>query len=374
MQFTDSLKEIVAQTDTEDAPFFVIDESEIEHAYNLWMSCLANVTPYYAVKCNPDQRILRACHRLGVNFDCASEHEMMKVMELGTNPKRIIFANPCKMPSHIRYACNHGVQLMTFDCVDELQKIKRLFPKARLLLRLAVDDSKAVCQFNTKFGCTLCEVDSILQCAFEMGLDVVGFSFHVGSGCQDPIAYYTAIADCKTATNMLGKFGFTAEIIDVGGGFPGDDVDKFKDIAAYIKQGIRDFFGDSGDIKYIAEPGRFFAQKACTLLMTVTGKKNINEHKVYYVSDGVYGSFNCIHYDHYTPAIRPLVERPQRKQFKSTVFGPTCDSMDVIYENVDMPELSVGEWLYVSNFGAYTMSAASNFNGFNTEVRSFAKK
>ena len=151
---------------------------------------------------------------------------------------------------------------------------------------------------------------------------------------------------------------------------------RFEDIAKEVNNGINDFFGkevlQDNTIQFIAEPGRYFAQKSHTLVLNVIGKKIIQEENgdkivVYYLNDGVYGSFNCIYFDHGKPVILPFNER-DGKRFKSILFGPTCDSIDLISENVMLPELAIGEWVYVENFGAYTSASSSGFNGFKTSV------
>ena len=134
-------------------PFYIIDIGEIITAYEKWTTCFPNIKPYYAVKCNPNPVLLTVLNCLGTYFDCASENEIKSILELTNDPNKIIFANPCKMSSQIKYARANEVDLMTFDCEDELYKIKLYHPYAKLILRLAVDDSKSVCKFNCKFGC-----------------------------------------------------------------------------------------------------------------------------------------------------------------------------------------------------------------------------
>ena len=142
--------------------FYIIDLGEITTSYATWTRLLPDVKPYYAVKCNPNPVLLDVLASLGANFDCASENEMKTIIEITKDPSRIIFANPCKMSSQIRYARANDVDLMTFDCEEELYKIKLYHPYANLILRLAVDDSKSKCQFNKKFGCKLEQVDELL--------------------------------------------------------------------------------------------------------------------------------------------------------------------------------------------------------------------
>jgi len=360
--------------------FYIIDLGEITKSFTNWITLLPSVKPYYAIKCNPNPVLLDALASLGANFDCASENEMKTIIEITKDPTRIIFANPCKMSSQIRYARANDVDLMTFDCEEELYKIKLYHPYAKLVLRLAVDDSKSVCKFNVKFGCKLNQVEELLTIAKTLKLNVTGFSFHVGSGCKSAENFYDAIKTCRDATDIASGLGIVVNMIDIGGGFPGVDRDvAFEDIAKQVNRGIEEFFGDelkNDTVTFIAEPGRYFAQRSHTLILNVIGKKvSVDETDgektiIYYLNDGIYGSFNCIYFDHTSPTILPFNER-DGKLHRSKLFGPTCDSIDLISENIMLPELAIGEWIYVENFGAYTVAASSGFNGFRTTVNKY---
>ena len=354
--------------------FYIINLGALLNSYTIWNKLLPNVHPYYAVKCNPNPVILDALASLGCNFDCASENEMKMVIEITKDPSRIIFANPCKMSSQIRYARANDVDLMTFDCEEELYKIKLYHPYAKLVLRLAVDDSKSRCKFNKKFGCKLAQVEELLNIVKILKLDVIGFSFHVGSGCSSADTFYDAIYECRKACDIAERVGIDISVIDIGGGFPGLDREiKFEDIARRINDSITEFFSEKTAIQFISEPGRYFAEMSHTLVLNVIGKKNIIDEEtgekiiVYYLNDGIYGSFGCIYFDHNNPVVLPFNER-NNELHKSRLFGPTCDSIDLISNDIMLPELAIGEWVYVENFGAYTVASSSNFNGFKTNV------
>jgi len=360
-------------------PFYIIDLSKIIDAYKNWIELLPYIKPFYAVKCNSNNIILETLDLLGCNFDCASESELKKIIEITQDPERIIFANPCKMASHLKYANINNVNLITFDCIEELYKIKLYHPSAKLILRLAVDDSNSICKFNIKFGCKLYEIELLLKTVIMLELNMIGFSFHVGSGCMSVDNFYEAINDCKKANEIAKKFDINISIIDLGGGFPGIDKNiKFKDIAESINNGIRDFFEEelkNNTIKFIAEPGRYFVQKSHTLVLNVIGKKNIIDENneriiIYYLNDGVYNSFNCIFFDYVTPIIVPF-NKKDGVLYKSKIFGPTCDSIDLILDNIMLEELYIGDWMYVEDFGAYTVSASSGFNGFTTSINKY---
>jgi ornithine decarboxylase len=357
-----------------DQPFFIVNLSEVIKKINLWREQIPNVQAYYAIKCNPDDVIIKLMSSMGMCYDCASKNEISKVISADVKPDRIIYANPCKMVEQIKYARANDVDLMTFDSSHELYKIKLYHPNAKLIVRIQTDDSKSRCKFNCKFGISLDQVDEILQIAKFMDLDVIGVSFHVGSGCEDETVFKTAISDCRKVYDMAEQKGFKFEIVDIGGGFPGDDDEKFAKMAQVINSSIEQYFKDI-EIKFIAEPGRFFVTSAYTLVTSVINKKIVknsddnSKHIIYYLSESVYGSFNNTVFDHAVLKLSPFNERNE-KQYDCTIYGPTCDSMDKITGSFKLPDLSIGEVIYVENMGAYTLAASSNFNGFpNTECK-----
>jgi ornithine decarboxylase len=345
--------------------FYIVDIGKVIKQVQKWNDFLPCVKPHYAVKCNPNTLILKILASLDVNFDCASKNEIASVVSVTEDPKRIIFANPCKMSNQIKYARANDVDLMTFDSDHELYKIKLYHPYSDLILRIKVDDSQSMCQFGCKFGVNLDDVERILGIAKALSLNVVGISFHVGSGCKNPDQFKSAISDSKKCFDIAHAMGMKFNILDIGGGF---EDDTFEETARVISETLAEAqFGE--DVQVIAEPGRFFVSSSHTLVVNVIGKKDLMDRTdgekmfVYYLNDGMYGSFNCVHFDHAKPVICPFNER-DGKRYKSKIFGPTCDSMDKITDEVFLPELAIGEWCYVENFGAYTCAAASTFNGF----------
>jgi len=363
--------------------FFVVDLGEVARKYKQWTSLLPNVVPFYAVKCNPKLVILKTLADLGTNFDCASMHEIEAVLSIGVSPDRIVYANACKQPSHIRYARKVGVQMMTFDCESELKKVQANYPEAKLLLRLKTDDSSSVCQLSSKFGAVDTHGASLLRLAKSLDLNVIGISFHVGSGCGDPSAYEKSLSSARMVFDEAKKIGYEFEILDIGGGFPGSDGKvSFPGIASKLSPALEKYF-PSGT-KLIAEPGRFFVATSHTLVTNIISKKEITHEAtrelskrlatgekeqdrfLYYVNDGVYGSFNNIMFDHALPVPRPLSGAEGKDElFKATVFGPTCDGLDTIIKGTPLPDLEVGDWLVWPEMGAYTVAAASMFNGFD---------
>jgi len=365
----EDIKTIINDNLIED-PFYIIDFNNILEAFNKWNEKLSYIKIYYAVKCNDNPLILEFLSNLDCNFDCASMNEIKQILDITKDPDRIIYANPCKSNKYINYAKENNINLMTFDNIEELYKIKTHHPNSKLVLRIAVDDSNSICKFNIKFGCKYENIEEILKTLKILNLNLYGLSFHVGSGCNSSISYYNALKLCKDICDLSLQYKYNIKLIDIGGGFQFIDTDiiKFDDIADQINKGVDDFFKDN-DVEFIAEPGRFMVEKSHTLILNVIGKKKELIDGVpyfnYYVNDGIYSSFNCLIFDHKKPIFKLLNEPKINNIYISKIFGPTCDSMDLIYDNRLLPELFIGDFIYIENFGAYTTSAMSKFNGFN---------
>ncbi|NXB43253.1 DCOR decarboxylase, partial [Leucopsar rothschildi] len=370
----------VSSSDDKDA-FYVADLGDIVKKHMRWHKALPRVTPFYAVKCNDSRAVVKTLAVLGAGFDCASKTEIQLVQSIGVPPERIIYANPCKQVSQIKHAASSGVKMMTFDSEVELMKVARAHPKAKLVLRITTDDSKAVCRLSVKFGATLKTSRLLLERAKELDLAIVGVSFHVGSGCTDPETFVQAISDARCVFDMGAELGFNMYLLDIGGGFPGsEDVKlKFEEITNVINPALDKYFPSDSGVNIIAEPGRYYVASAFTLAVNIIAKKIVLKEQtgsddeddandktlMYYVNDGVYGSFNCILYDH--AHVKPVLQKrpkPDDSCYSCSIWGPTCDGLDRIVERFNMPELQVGDWILFENMGAYTVAAASTFNGF----------
>lgn len=283
---------------------------------------MPNIKPFYAVKCNPDQVVLKVLAKLGCGFDCASKNEIAKIIDIGVNPENIIFANPCKMPSMIKFARAHDVDLLTFDSEYELYKIKLYHCDSNLVLRIKTDDKNSVCKFSCKFGLELNEIENIFKIAKSLNLKIIGVSFHVGSSCMDPDTYKTAIRDSKKVFEIGKTFGYDMNLLDIGGGFPGVDNEKisFSHIADKINEALDEYFKDVDNLNVIAEPGRFFVASSHTLVLSVINKKvnidkDTNEKLItLYVNDSIYSSLNCIIMDHHSISENNLIPFNERNE------------------------------------------------------------
>lgn len=350
--------------------FFLMDIGQIFRRYKLWKKLLPRVEIFYAVKCNPDKILLKTLSYFGVGFDVASKSEISMVDEYDVSRDKIVYANPIKEIDHIMFARSKGVTMMTFDNEDELKKISVFHPTAELILRLLVDDSKSKLPLGAKFGCPSANLEKIFILAKQLHLKLIGVSFHVGSGCIDGSAYCDAIKSAKDVFVMAHNHGYKFTLLDIGGGFEGHDDEisncNFSNIATIINKAIDNHFNDYPELRIISEPGRFFATSCGTLVTNVIGKKKIEiaDKKVfhYYINSNLYGMFNNIVFDKAIIKMNLLNKYPDMT-FDSVIWGNSCDSMDQICENIILPELACGDWIYIQNHAAYTTSSGSTFNG-----------
>ncbi|KAK7199488.1 ornithine decarboxylase [Novymonas esmeraldas] len=411
-------------------PFYMIDLGRVVEQMARWRRELPMVRPHFAVKCNPNVAIMEVLAALGAGFDCASKEEIRLVLDnhLVESPDDIIFANPCKQLGDLRAAQECGVTYVTVDNVPEMEKIGRLMPSARAVIRIKTNDGKAKCAFSTKFGAGLEEAEGLLRAARRCGVEVYGVSFHVGSGNGDQSAYVSALRDAHHVFKLAARHGFNCTVLDIGGGYPGTEAHEaagetsFESIARAMRPVLEELFG-GGDVTIISEPGRYFTAATHALAMNVFATRTLRlsdadkascqaaqsvvpmdepEEYQYYVNDGLYHSFNCIVFDHAHPTLlllndgdgadavegetalgggaaaddslllsawdrrRRLAARPLRI---TTIFGPTADSMDCILKKQPFPEMRLGDWLLVPDMGSYTTAAGCPFNGFATRRR-----
>jgi len=308
--------------------------------------------------------------KLGTGFDCASQAEIERVLKLGVDPARIIYAQPCKTKSYIRYAAKMGVKQMTFDNADELYKIRVLFPGAELILRILTDDSASLCRLSAKFGASLDKTRELLDLAKTLGLTVTGVSFHVGSGASDPESFTQAVKDARFVFDQAAAAGFDLKMLDVGGGF----VDQtFETFANALTEALEDQFPPH--IRVIGEPGRYYVANAFTLAANVIARRDVRDsltgEQAYmiYLNDGVYGNFSNIIFDHQHPSAQILDwGNAHQTPTEYSIWGPTCDGIDVITERCTLPGvLNVGDWLFFEEMGAYTKCSTTRFNGFTDD-------
>lgn len=368
------VQSIIDNDDVSD-PFYVLDLGVVVDLWHKWQEALPTVCPFYAVKCNPEPALLSALATLGSGFDCASRVEIEAILKLGVSPDRIVYANPCKAVTHLKYAASVGVNLTTFDSIEEVEKIKKFHPRCALLLRVKVPNEKAGgarIPLGRKYGALPEEVEPLLQAAQGSGLAVHGVSFHVGSSVSRSGIYASAIATVRDVFDSASRLGMPKlSIVNIGGGFTAGQL--FAEAAPTVRKSLKTYFPDETKIFAMAEPGRYFAASAFWLASCVIGKRVRGEVREYWINDGIHGSMSCLIHDKAVITAFPLACKSHRSnasctglpRYPSTVFGPTCDASDIVLIDYLLPELVVGDWLVFPNMGAYAAVIGTNFNGFS---------
>jgi ornithine decarboxylase len=353
-------------------PLFVIDHDALRQNYREFKRYLPRVQAYYAVKANPDPAIVGTLYREGASFDVASMpefrivHEYIKDLPAKERQDwiwdKIIYANPTK-PTETLEELNQYKPLVTFDNLEEIRKIKRHAPNAGLALRLKVPNTGAMVELSSKFGAAPGEaVDLILQ-ADQLGLVVEGISFHVGSQTTNFENYVQALSLTANVFKEAKDRGYTKmNLIDIGGGFPAPydaSVRPFRELANVINTEIDRLFPP--DIQILAEPGRFLVASAGYAVAKIIGKAVRDGKTCYYINDGVYHTYSGVIFDHCKYPVRAFRRGPTSI---CSVFGPTCDALDVVSMAENLPDLERDDLVYSENIGAYSHASATHFNGF----------
>jgi len=334
----------------------------------LWSRYLPTVTPHYAVKSNNDSRLLRWVLAAGGRFDCASPGEIRQALKAGATPGHIIYANPCKSHDDIKAAMQLGVSTTVVDSPEEVQKLLEAGYHGDTLIRLKVPDAGSAQPFSRKFGMPITWIPEVLEIMKGTPVRLGGWSFHVGSLCNQPDQFRQAIELCADAATLARQI---PAIIDIGGGFHHEEA-PFAAAAAEIRAAQR-IFGSR--TQWIGEPGRFVSAPVVTLRVKVIGVKSRHDRSgwIYTIDESVYGSFSNIPFDGQKPVYRLLADdADKRQETQATLFGRTCDSADCLAADIKLPELRVGDVLEVANMGAYTTVSASYFNGFGKPKRLYA--
>ncbi len=346
-------------------PFMLIRQSILERQYNRFIKALPEITPYYAIKANPYPEIIQKFATLGTCFDVASAAEMKHVLNLGVPPTRIIFANTIKSKEDIIYSRKRKVKLMTFDNEPELYKLAEDYPGANVLVRIKVENIGSVVELSLKFGADSEHAFYLLRKAQSLGLVPLGVSFHVGSQSTNVENYQKALELTAGIFEEAKDNGLDLNMVDIGGGFPiahfdNESTINFEIMATEIRSYIKKLFDKN--VSFIAEPGRFLVGPSGILVTQVIGRTFRNNKNYYYLNDGIYADFSGMIFDHCRYEFKTL---RRGKKFLSAIAGPTCDSFDTLSTSEELPELYVGDVIYVKNIGAYSCASATmNFNGF----------
>ncbi len=345
------------------SPLLILDCERVRVQYRKLRRALPHVDLHYALKPMPHAAVVQTVLEEGGFLDLATSGEVQLAARLGVDAARCIHTHPIKRPEDIANALAFGVRTFVADNPDEVRKFARFTSAAELLLRVSFRAPGAVCDLSRKFGCDPEDLLPVARLAAQLGVRVRGLSFHVGSQTPDATKHVEAVSACArlmraARRERLGVF----DTLDIGGGFPIDYATPVQDIARFCAPLRAVLARLPQRVRVLAEPGRYIVGPAAIGVASVMGRAQREGHWWYYLDDGLYGSYSGQLFDHARYPVEPL--RAAAERLPAVLAGPTCDSIDVIAENLMLPKLRTGDLLVGRAMGAYTWASATEFNFF----------
>jgi len=353
-------------------PFLIVDTTIVRAKARRFRAAMPRVRPHYAVKANPDRRVLKVLAQEGCGFEIASTAELDLLVSLGVNAAEVFFSNPVKSRESIAYAAAKGVEWYVVDSMDEMRRVFEVKPDAKQYLRIATPNIGSDWPLSGKFGAGAADAREIIAAAAKLGADLGGITFHVGSQCRNPENWRVALEKARNLFDVMAKAGLKPRLLNIGGGYPVRHVrpiPSIEVIGQVVNDGLKAF---PDEVQVIAEPGRYLVSDAgyfvCRVLGTATRAGKRWMHWDAGLFGGVIEASEGLKYRIRTDRSGPDIVW--------TVGGPTCDSVDIVMRDEPLPsDLQEGDFVYIRNAGAYTTAYASQFNGFPLpEVRVFESK
>ena len=354
-----------------DEPVMVLDLNQVRDNYLAFAKALPDTRVFYAVKANPAPEVLSLLAELGSCFDTASVQEMTMALAAGATPDRISFGNTIKKEADIARAYALGIRLFAVDCEAEVDKIVRAAPGSKVFCRVLCDGAGAEWPLSRKFGCEPEMAVDVLEHAHRLGLVAHGVSFHVGSQQRNPAVWNDALAMAAKVFRDCADRGISLAMVNLGGGFPTKYLKAVPKVAAYghaIFEALRRHFGNRIP-ETIIEPGRGMVGNAGIIqaeVVLISKKRADEDVRWVYLDIGKFGGLA----ETMDESIRYAIRTPRdgSKLTPCVLAGPTCDSMDVMYEKEPymLPiSLEIGDKVLIEGTGAYTTTySAVAFNGF----------
>jgi ornithine decarboxylase len=355
----------------DEGPCLVVDLDVVRDNYRLFERAMPDSRVFYAVKANPDPAVLNLLAQLGSCFDTASVTEIEQVLATGATADRISYGNTIKKERDIARAYQLGIRLFAVDCEAEVEKIARVAPGSKVFCRMLCDGAGAEWPLSRKFGCDVAMVPRVLEQAHRLGLVAYGLSFHVGSQQANPLMWDGALKAASTIFRDLAERGINLSMVNLGGGFPTKYLKNVPAVHAYgqaIFASLRQHFGNRIP-ETIIEPGRGMVGNAGMIeaeVVLISKKSEEDQIRWVYLDIGKFGGL--------AETMDEMIRYPIRTAYDDdhkapcVIAGPTCDSVDVLYEKAPymLPvSLEIGAKVLIEGTGAYTTTySCVGFNGF----------
>lgn len=349
-------------------PLMLIDTKKAVQNIQKLQSLLPKVKLYYAVKSLSEPKLIKDLSSHVLGYDVASYGEIKGIIKCGISTERLLFSNPVKIPSHIKAAYDLGVRNFAFDSLEEIKKLAKDAPGSNVYLRIRVSDYGSKFPLSKKFGADPIHAIAYADTAQEQGLNFVGITFHVGSQSETSAAWASALETAGNTIQNLLRADFNIKMLNIGGGFPAnyaDPITSIESLAKVINDGLNKHVPN--DIEIVAEPGRFVTASAAIMVTSVICREYRAGQNWIYLD---IGAFQGLIEPLETPDLRYPVFNLDRKETPETssfvLTGPTCDAQDSLGLDYDLPSnTKVGDKIIIGSAGAYSITYASNFNGFS---------
>ena len=348
-------------------PFVILDTAIVREKARRFRAAMPRVRPHYAIKANPDPRVIEALRQEGAGCEIASSAELDLLTGLGVPAAELYYSNPMKSRQAIAHASAQGVEWFATDSVDELRRIHEIKADAKMYVRISTPNIGSDWPLAGKFGAGALEIREIVATAARLGVDLAGVTFHVGSQCRNPENWRVGIERARGVFDAMLKAGLKPRLLDIGGGFPVRHVKPIPSIEVIgevVNEALEAF---SDEVQVIAEPGRYLVSDAGYFVCRVVGTTTRGGKRWMHWDAGLFGG---------------VLETTEGLKYKIRsdrsgpdvpwhVAGPTCDSVDVVLRDEPFPsDLREGDFIYIRNGAAYTNAYACEFNGFPVpEVR-----
>lgn len=341
-------------------PMLVMSETRLRDNARRFKAAMPRVRPHFAVKANPHVDVLRIFKEEGLCFEVASIAEIDAMIELDVNIETVFYSNPIKSPASVRRATGAGIKWYVVDTPEEVEKIAKINPAAKLYLRIEVSNEGSVWPLCGKFGARPSGVTAVIESAKMHGMSLTGATFHVGSQCNNISNWTKGISAVKELFGTLEDNGWTPELLNIGGGYPlllSSEDPTIEEIGKIINEELKSI---PESIQIMGEPGRFLVGSAGCLITQAVGLATRDDKRWLYLDTGFYGGL--LEVAQKFPL--KIVSQRTGKVEPWTLAGPTCDSVDVLGDHALPSNIKVEDILFVPNLGAYCTTCACDFNGF----------
>lgn len=363
MEITPKLREVARKFET---PFLVLDLNLLQKNYERLQKAFKNTVIFYAVKANSNVSILETLKELGSCFDVASRGEIEKLLSLNINASRMSFGNTIKREEDIAFAHKLGINYYSIDSEMEIEKVAKNAPGSRVYGRIQMSSVDSDWPLSKKFGTDMDHAKKLMVYAQEVGLIPYGISFHVGSQTYNKFRWKEAIMEVSDIfRDLIDEHNIHLQMVNLGGGIPishTKPIPTVEEIGEIVNESVENYLDFVPEIKVFIEPGRSMVGDIGTMVSSVLLRSRKQTEEWVFLDAGVFhGLMETIENFRYEVVVDGK-EEEETKTF--TLAGPTCDSVDMIYQQIDLPvSVTYGDILYFKNTGAYTTEYGTYFNG-----------